>query len=99
MPERAVRPAGVLIPVTTPFDAATGDIAPVSWRGNLRRWMEHPLNGVVLFGSTGEGVLLEHRAKKVKNQKAKIKKFRFRHFLIFSISGLSHAQEVPIEIE
>ena len=52
-----------MIPVTTPFDAVTGDIAPVSWRGNLRRWMEHPLAGVVLFGSTGEGVLLDEDEK------------------------------------
>ena len=58
-----MRPAGVMVPVTTPFDVATGDIAPVSWRGNLRRWMEHPLDGAVLFGSTGEGVLLDEDEK------------------------------------
>jgi len=52
-----------MIPVTTPFDVVTGDIAPVSWRGNLRRWMEHPLAGAVLFGSTGEGVLLDEDEK------------------------------------
>lgn len=63
MPESTVRPTGVLVPVTTPFDVVTGEIAPVSWRENLRRWMEHPLDGVVLFGSTGEGVLLDEEEK------------------------------------
>ncbi|HEY8468691.1 MAG TPA: dihydrodipicolinate synthase family protein [Longimicrobiales bacterium] len=63
MRESTIRPAGVLVPVTTPFDAVTGEIAPVSWRENLRRWMEHPLDGVVLFGSTGEGVLLDEEEK------------------------------------
>ena len=58
-----MKPAGVMVPVTTPFDAVSGDIAPVSWRANLRRWMEHPLTGVVLFGSTGEGVLLDEDEK------------------------------------
>lgn len=28
-------------------------------RRNVRRWAEHPLAGVVLFGSTGEGLLLD----------------------------------------
>lgn len=37
----------------------TGDPAPVSLRENLRRWLEAPLDGIVLFGSTGEGVLLD----------------------------------------
>jgi 4-hydroxy-2-oxoglutarate aldolase len=50
---------GLLVPVTTPFDPVTGDIAPVSFRENLRRWLETPINGFVLFGSTGEGALLD----------------------------------------
>jgi 4-hydroxy-2-oxoglutarate aldolase len=50
---------GLLVPVTTPFDPVTGDIAPVSFRENLRRWLQTPINGVVLFGSTGEGALLD----------------------------------------
>jgi 4-hydroxy-2-oxoglutarate aldolase len=53
----------VLVPVTTPFDPVTGDVAPVSFRENLRRWLATPLDGVVLFGSTGEGVLLEEAEK------------------------------------
>jgi 4-hydroxy-2-oxoglutarate aldolase len=50
---------GLLVPVTTPFDPVTGDVAPVSFRENLRRWLQTPINGVVLFGSTGEGALLD----------------------------------------
>ena len=54
---------GVLPPVTTPFDPVTGDADLVSLRANLRRWLEHPLRGVVLFGSTGEGVLVDVEEK------------------------------------
>lgn len=50
---------GVFLPVTTPFDEVTGDIAPVSWRDNLRRFSQEPIDGLVLFGSTGEGELLD----------------------------------------
>jgi 4-hydroxy-2-oxoglutarate aldolase len=50
---------GIIVPVTTPFDPVTGDIAPVSFRTNLRRWLETPVDGFVLFGSTGEGALLD----------------------------------------
>ncbi|HEX7051455.1 MAG TPA: dihydrodipicolinate synthase family protein [Longimicrobiales bacterium] len=51
--------AGVFLPVTTPFDPVTGEIAPVAFRQNLRRWLAAPVDGIVLFGSTGEGVLLD----------------------------------------
>jgi 4-hydroxy-2-oxoglutarate aldolase len=51
--------AGLIVPVTTPFDPVTGEIAPVSFRENLRRWLETPVDGFVLFGSTGEGALLD----------------------------------------
>lgn len=54
---------GVLVPVTTPFEPSTGEISPVRFRENLRRWLEHPLDGIVLFGSTGEGVLLDEEEK------------------------------------
>lgn len=50
---------GVLVPVTTPFDPVTGEIAPISFRENLRRLLELPVDGIVLFGSTGEGKLLD----------------------------------------
>lgn len=55
--------AGLFVPVTTPFDPVTGDVAPVSMRDNLRRWLEQPIDGFVLFGSTGEGALLDDDEK------------------------------------
>lgn len=54
---------GVFLPVTTPFDRVTGEVAPVSLRENLRRYCEEPINGIVLFGSTGEGALLDEDEK------------------------------------
>lgn len=53
---------GIFPPVITNFDAA-GDIAPIPFRENLRRWIETPIAGVVLFGSNGEGVLLDEDEK------------------------------------
>jgi len=50
---------GVFIPAATPFDAVTGDVDLVGLRGNLRRWLEHPVRGIVLCGSTGEAVMLD----------------------------------------
>ena len=55
--------SGLFVPVTTPFDPVTGDIAPVHFRENLRRWLETPVNGYVIFGSTGEGALLDEDEK------------------------------------
>jgi 4-hydroxy-2-oxoglutarate aldolase len=52
------RIAGVLAPVTTPFDAA-GDVATEAFRGNMERHMADGLHGVVVAGSTGEASLLE----------------------------------------
>lgn len=65
MPESSIaqRLHGIFLPVTTPFDSVTGDVAPVLWRSNLRRWCEHPIDGLVLFGSTGEGALLDEDEK------------------------------------
>jgi 4-hydroxy-2-oxoglutarate aldolase len=54
---------GIFPPVTTNFDDVTGDIAPIRLRENLRRWVEEPIDGVVLFGSTGEGELLDEDEK------------------------------------
>jgi len=62
-PSIADRLHGVFAPVTTPFDSVTGDIAPIPWRENLRRWCEQPLDGLLLFGSTGEGALLDEDEK------------------------------------
>ena len=55
--------SGLFLPVTTPFDPETGDIAPVSLRENLRQYAETPIDGIVLFGSTGEGVLVSDDEK------------------------------------
>jgi dihydrodipicolinate synthase/N-acetylneuraminate lyase len=55
--------SGLYIPATTPFDSVTGEIAPVHFRNNLRRWLEEPIDGYVLFGSTGEGVLVDDDEK------------------------------------
>ncbi|NJD10758.1 MAG: dihydrodipicolinate synthase family protein [Gemmatimonadetes bacterium] len=57
------RLAGVFLPVTTDFDELTGDVAPVSFRDNLRKWVRQPIDGILLFGSTGEGVLLDEDEK------------------------------------
>lgn len=50
---------GILAPVTTPFDPVSGEADVVALRRNARAWLEAPLGGLVLFGSTGEGLLLE----------------------------------------
>lgn len=51
--------SGVFIPSATPFDPVTGDLDVVGVRANLRRWLEHPVRGIVLCGSTGEAVFLD----------------------------------------
>lgn len=56
--------SGVLIPAVTPFSAGSGDPDLVALRANLRRWMETPVRGVVIGGSTGEAVLLEREERR-----------------------------------
>jgi 4-hydroxy-2-oxoglutarate aldolase len=51
--------AGVFAPIPTPFDSATGDIAPVHLRHNVARLVETGLDGIVVGGSTGEAALLD----------------------------------------
>jgi 4-hydroxy-2-oxoglutarate aldolase len=51
--------AGVLAPITTPFDVATGDVAPAHLRDNIARCLSDGLAGVVVAGSTGEASLLD----------------------------------------
>jgi 4-hydroxy-2-oxoglutarate aldolase len=53
------RLAGVLAPITTPFDAATGEVAPGQLRDNVTRLVALGLDGVVVAGSTGESALLD----------------------------------------
>ena len=61
-----MRPAGlhgVFAPVCTPFDAETGDVAPVVLRTVSRALLEAGLDGIVVAGSTGEGELLDEGEK------------------------------------
>jgi 4-hydroxy-2-oxoglutarate aldolase len=52
------KPRGLLVPITTPFDPATGDVAPVHLRDNARALLEGGVAGIVAAGSTGEASLL-----------------------------------------
>jgi 4-hydroxy-2-oxoglutarate aldolase len=58
-----VRLAGLFVPIVTPFDPVSGEIAPVSFRENIRKWLKEPIDGYVLFGSNGEGALLDSDEK------------------------------------
>ncbi len=55
---------GVFVPAATPFDPVTGDVDVVAMRANLRRWLAHPVRGVVVAGSTGEAVLLDREERR-----------------------------------
>lgn len=57
------RLAGLFIPIVTPFDESTGEIAPIHFRANIRKWLDEPIDGFVLFGSNGEGALLDEDEK------------------------------------
>ena len=50
---------GTHLPVTTPFDPVTGDVDVVAFRANLRHWLQSPIHGVLVAGTTGEAVLLD----------------------------------------
>lgn len=52
------RPRGLLVPVTTPFDPTSGNVAPVHLRDNVRGVLAAGAAGVVAAGSTGEASLL-----------------------------------------
>jgi 4-hydroxy-2-oxoglutarate aldolase len=51
--------AGVFAPITTPFDLASGDVAPQHLKDNVARLFADGLDGIVVAGSTGEAPLLE----------------------------------------
>lgn len=53
---RAIR--GVWVPMTTPFDPSTGEVAPVALRDNARALLAAGVDGLVAGGSTGEAPLL-----------------------------------------
>ncbi|MDP2470900.1 MAG: dihydrodipicolinate synthase family protein [Candidatus Palauibacterales bacterium] len=50
---------GVFLPVTTPFEPATGDPDLEAFGANIRTWSAHPIAGLVVGGSTGEQPLLD----------------------------------------
>ena len=50
---------GVFAPITTPFDTATGDVAPGPLRRNAERLLAEGVAGIVVGGSTGEAPLLD----------------------------------------
>ena len=52
------RPEGVHVALTTPFDRATGDVAPVLLRNNARALLDVGVSGILAAGSTGEAALL-----------------------------------------
>jgi 4-hydroxy-2-oxoglutarate aldolase len=52
---------GVLVPVTTPFDPVTGDLAPIPLRENARACLADGVDGIVAAGSTGEASLLDEQ--------------------------------------
>jgi len=53
------RPSGVLAPITTPFDPASGDVTAVQLRRNVASLMAAGLDGLVVAGSTGEAAALD----------------------------------------
>lgn len=55
------RPRGLFVPITTPFDPQTGEIAPVALRDNARAILEAGADGIVAAGSTGEAALLSEQ--------------------------------------
>lgn len=59
MSERQLSLEGVFLPVTTPFEADSGDVDRDAYLSNLRSWLAGPVDGIVVAGSTGEAPLLD----------------------------------------
>lgn len=59
MSPQGTAPAGIFPPIPTPFDPATGDIAPLPLRQNISRLMDDGVHGIVVSGTTGEAALLD----------------------------------------
>ena len=55
--------SGVFIPAVTPFREDTGEIDIPAFQSNLRHWSQHPIQGVVIAGTTGEAVLLDREER------------------------------------
>jgi 4-hydroxy-2-oxoglutarate aldolase len=54
--------SGVFIPVTSPFNVG-GDLDLDAFRENMTTWLSHPIQGLVVAGSTGEAVLLDEKER------------------------------------
>jgi len=52
------KPRGLLVPISTPFDPATGDVAPEVLGANARAYLDAGVDGILAAGSTGEAALL-----------------------------------------
>ncbi|HET8713016.1 MAG TPA: dihydrodipicolinate synthase family protein [Gemmatimonadales bacterium] len=53
------RLAGIFPPIPTPFDAATGELAPAPLKQNIKRLLDEHVHGIVVSGTTGEASMLE----------------------------------------
>ena len=51
--------SGVFIPAVTPFEPGPGEIDLPAFQSNLSIWAQHPIQGIVIAGTTGEAVLLD----------------------------------------
>ncbi|HEY6807200.1 MAG TPA: dihydrodipicolinate synthase family protein [Gemmatimonadales bacterium] len=58
------RIAGVLAPLCTPFDPATGDVAPGAVTANIARLLADGLSGFLMAGSSGEAPLLDREEQR-----------------------------------
>ncbi len=54
-----MKPAGLYLPVTTPFDRDSGELDREAFLENLRTWTAEAVDGIVVAGSTGEAPLLD----------------------------------------
>lgn len=55
--------SGAFVPVTTPFEPGTGDVDHAGMARNISRLASTDLSGFVLFGTTGEGQLVDGRER------------------------------------
>ncbi|MDE3012476.1 MAG: hypothetical protein OXU33_00170, partial [Gemmatimonadota bacterium] len=52
MADGTIELRGAFLPVTTPFDATTGDVDVPAFCSHLSRWFENPVSGILISGST-----------------------------------------------
>jgi 4-hydroxy-2-oxoglutarate aldolase len=55
---------GIFAPITTPFEATTGELDHAGMARNVSRLASTDLAGLVLFGTTGEGPLVDEEERK-----------------------------------